>query len=52
MKLKKLECKRCEYEWVARTEAPRVCPKCKSPYWNVPRRQVKSSNKTNVSKKI
>ena len=20
-------------------EVPRVCPKCKSPYWNVPRRK-------------
>lgn len=46
MKLKKLECKRCEYGWVARTEEPKVCPQCKSPYWNVPRRQVKNSNKT------
>ena len=35
-------CERCEHEWVPRTKAngvePRVCPKCKSPYWNVPRK--------------
>ena len=35
-------CDRCEHEWVPRGEAngeePRVCPKCKSPYWNRPRR--------------
>jgi predicted Zn-dependent protease len=33
-------CDRCAHEWIPRdleTE-PRVCPKCKSPYWNVPRR--------------
>ena len=34
-------CDRCNHEWVPRaatTEAPKVCPKCKSPYWNTPRR--------------
>lgn len=34
-------CGRCEHEWVPRlsTEGePRVCPKCKSPYWNKPRK--------------
>jgi hypothetical protein len=33
-------CERCSHEWVPRdfeTE-PRICPKCKSPYWNRPRR--------------
>lgn len=37
-------CERCEHEWVPRdfdTE-PRVCPKCKSPYWNRPIKQVSS----------
>ena len=30
---------RCGHEWITRTEeAPVVCPKCKSPYWNMPRR--------------
>jgi predicted Zn-ribbon and HTH transcriptional regulator len=36
-------CERCRYEWVprdiaAKPEGPGVCPKCKSPYWNRPRR--------------
>jgi len=33
-------CERCEHQWVPRSkdEEPRVCPKCKSPYWNTPRR--------------
>jgi predicted Zn-ribbon and HTH transcriptional regulator len=31
-------CTRCGHEWVPREERePRVCPKCKSPYWNRPR---------------
>jgi hypothetical protein len=35
-------CGRCQHEWVPRdpdsNEEPRYCPKCKSPYWNKPRR--------------
>ena len=33
-------CERCAYAWVPRrqtTTEPKVCPKCKSPYWNKPR---------------
>jgi len=36
------KCLRCGHVWVARgDEEPRVCPKCKSPYWNKPRKLVK-----------
>jgi len=32
-------CERCEHQWVARDKSePMVCPKCKSPYWNKPRK--------------
>jgi hypothetical protein len=34
-------CERCEHEWVPRINGdaePRVCPKCKSPYWDRPRK--------------
>ena len=35
---------RCGHEWLARNgEKPRVCPKCKSPNWDRPKRW---SNKT------
>ena len=39
VKLLGFHCERCEYEWVPRNieEPPRVCPKCKSPYWDRPR---------------
>jgi len=33
--LTKLKCKRCGHEWVARVEKVRMCPKCKSAYWDV-----------------
>ncbi len=37
------KCERCEHEWVARgKEEPRVCPKCKSPYWNTPKKSQKN----------
>ena len=33
-------CERCGHEWLPRTgEEPRVCPRCKSPYWNRPRQR-------------
>lgn len=35
------QCERCEYQWIPRDieQEPRFCPKCKSPYWNKPRRK-------------
>ncbi|MCD4740020.1 hypothetical protein K8R43_02370 [archaeon] len=33
-------CERCGHEWKPRNEEePRVCPKCKSPYWNRPKKK-------------
>jgi len=33
-------CDRCGHEWIPRRadNEPAVCPKCKSPYWNRPRK--------------
>jgi len=33
-------CERCSHEWIPRDvrREPSVCPKCKSPYWNRPRK--------------
>ncbi len=28
--------KQCGNEWTSKKEFPKNCPKCKSPYWNVP----------------
>ena len=40
-------CERCGHKWVPRDmegepDGPRVCPKCKSPYWNRPRKTPKA----------
>jgi len=40
------KCDKCGHEWLPRKQEngkeqpdPRVCPKCKSPFWNVPRKE-------------
>ena len=41
-------CERCDHQWVARQGTqgePRVCPKCKSPYWDKPRQKKKSEGR-------
>jgi len=43
IKINGYRCERCSHQWVSRTNsvggrAPIVCPKCKSPYWNVLRK--------------
>ena len=36
------KCERCDHEWIPRgKEEPSVCPGCKSPYWNKPRKRSK-----------
>lgn len=38
--LPRYTCTRCAHQWVPRRDLPpRVCPKCKSPYWNRERRE-------------
>jgi len=40
VELPKLRCLRCGHAWIPRTESkPALCPKCKSPYWNRPRKE-------------
>jgi predicted Zn-ribbon and HTH transcriptional regulator len=46
-------CERCDHEWVPRdkTQAPKVCPNCKSPYWDRPRQSDKADAKKGARKK-
>ena len=44
-------CERCSHKWVPRenqTREPKVCPRCKSPYYDIPR---KLKNKRRVNGK-
>jgi predicted Zn-ribbon and HTH transcriptional regulator len=45
VKLWGYRCDRCGHEWLPRDKSadPKVCPKCKSPYWNTPRRTAKDT---------
>ena len=47
IKVYQYTCERCEPEWIPRDveNEPRVCPKCKSPYWNRPRKAGRVQNK-------
>jgi hypothetical protein len=38
VEIPKLKCKRCPHEWIPRTDDVRTCPKCRSPYWDKPRK--------------
>ena len=36
------KCERCGHEWIPRIkldEEPIICPSCKSPYWNKPKKK-------------
>ena len=33
------KCLRCGHEWPSKQPHPRVCPKCKSPYWDKERKK-------------
>lgn len=37
-------CERCSHEWVPRdkSQEPKVCPRCKSAYWDTPRKPAKA----------
>jgi len=37
IKIKKLKCEKCGHEWIPRTSDVRLCPKCKTPFWDVKR---------------
>ncbi len=63
IKLAIFRCLRCGHEWLPEpkrhpdgtivrdfSKKPKVCPKCKSPYWNVPRGQKRGPKKGTVYK--
>ena len=35
-------CYRCGHEWlpIDKHKLPKVCPKCKSPYWDTPKKEA------------
>ncbi len=46
-----LKCTRCSHTWLPRGDVlPKVCPFCKSPYWNNPRKAKHKNNKKETIK--
>ncbi len=47
-------CERCRHEWVAKdptaAELPKICPSCKSAYWNTPKRETKAEIEAKAKK--
>ena len=42
-----IECRRCGHKWIPRKpEVMLLCTKCKSPYWNIPKK--KNQNAQNL----
>jgi DNA-directed RNA polymerase subunit RPC12/RpoP len=43
IEVKGYKCERCKHEWMPhkKNETPISCPKCKSPYWNRPKKVKK-----------
>ncbi|MFA5724087.1 MAG: hypothetical protein WC979_07565 [Candidatus Pacearchaeota archaeon] len=40
IKVKGYKCERCPHKWISRKkERPKICPSCKSPYWNIPNKK-------------
>lgn len=51
IKLNGFYCERCNHKWVPRNgKRPIVCPKCKSPYWDTPRKKALKVEKENTKK--
>ncbi len=54
MTIHAFKCLRCEHEWIPRVSMaeltsiiknkPRICPHCKSAYWDTPRKNKKGKN--------
>ena len=35
--MKTLKCIKCKYEWIPRVCLVKMCPRCKTYYWNIPK---------------
>ena len=50
VKIKELECKRCGHIWVPRSRGVRLCPSCKTAFWNVS--PIKESDQHTTMKEV
>lgn len=45
------QCCRCDHEWISKQEHPKICPHCKSAYWDIPRKHPKRQRKMAAQEK-
>lgn len=50
MNLASITCFRCSHEWIPRVKKVIICPKCKSPYWDIKGRSNGKKNKKIMNK--
>ena len=48
----KLHCERCGWNWAPRNEEVRLCPRCKSAYWDIPRLKGRTPKWANLNQPI
>jgi predicted Zn-ribbon and HTH transcriptional regulator len=41
VKMLECACERCGHSWTSRIKEPILCPKCKSAYWDIPKKEKK-----------
>lgn len=51
-KIKKIQCLRCPHSWTPRGTEVRICPACKSPYFDRPRRYDKKESALEPSEEV
>ncbi len=47
IKINTVKCNRCGKEWIPRKPDVRVCPKCHSALWDIPKNSTEPKEKTN-----
>ncbi len=52
MELPTLHCLRCSHDWIARVKEIKTCPKCRSPYWDRPRKKNENSGQAGIKDHI
>ncbi len=50
VKLTELHCNQCNNNWNPRIKDVRMCPECKSPYWDAPKREKRKKKKKKEEK--
>jgi hypothetical protein len=40
IKLQILKCQKCSHKWIPRKSDVRLCPKCQTPLWDKPKKEL------------